>query len=78
MGKSVQITLNTLDDVFNAIRIVVKRYNQLTGRKLNNITGDLGEYLACQLLNWQIADEQQAGYDAINLNVKGKGTFLNI
>jgi len=56
-----QLQLNNVDGVFAILRVVAKRYKELTGRKIVNITGDLGEYLTCYLLHWNLAEEQQAG-----------------
>ena len=35
-------------------------------RSANKPTGDLAEYLFCKALNWQQAENSQAGYDAID------------
>ena len=57
--------LTTIRGVIEAARAVAKRYRQLTGKPLG-ITGEVGEVLAAELLQLQLADARQAGYDAVD------------
>ena len=55
---------DTLRGVIEAAKATARRYRELTGKPLG-ITGEVGEVLAAELLQLQLADARQAGYDAI-------------
>ncbi|MBI2050763.1 MAG: hypothetical protein HYT31_03065 [Parcubacteria group bacterium] len=49
--------------LISQIKSLAKRYYNLTGRPLG-VTGEIGEYEACRLLNLRLAPARQDGYDA--------------
>jgi len=60
-------------------KLVAKQYRQLTGRPLG-ITGEVAEYEAARLLNLDMSEVRQAGYDAIDssgrkIQIKGRVVF---
>lgn len=56
--------LSTLTGTIRVARVAARRYRELTGKPLG-ITGEIGEVLAAQLLELELADARQAGYDAV-------------
>lgn len=58
------INLITLEDTIEVAKTVARRYRELTGKPLG-VTGEIGEVLAAQLLDLQLADARQVGYDAV-------------
>ena len=56
--------LTTIKGVIEAARAAAKHYRQLTGKPLG-ITGEVGEVLAADLLQLQLADARQPGFDAV-------------
>lgn len=63
---------------------LAKRYREVTGRPLG-VTGEVAEYEATRLLNLELADVRQAGYDAVRrvngrvdrLQIKGRCVLSN-
>ena len=63
---------------------LAKRYREATGRPLG-VTGEVAEYEATRLLNLELAEVRQAGYDAIRrlngrvdrLQIKGRCVLPN-
>ena len=49
--------------IISSAKILAKRYRKLTGRPLG-ITGEVAEYEAVRLLDLELADVRQPGYDA--------------
>lgn len=62
MGSS--FNLDTLDGTIEAAKAAAKRYRELTGKPLG-ITGEVGEVMAANLLELDLAGARQAGYDAV-------------
>jgi len=68
-----------IKDVLNEAKRVAKDYKELTGRPLG-ITGEVAEFTAAQLLNLELAEVRQSGYDAtrehngkeIKIQIKGR------
>lgn len=68
-----------VDRLMRRIRSVARDYYQLTGRPLG-CTGEIAEYEAARILNLELCEARQAGYDAIRraggktqrLQVKGR------
>ena len=56
--------LSTLDGTIEVAKAAARRYRELTGKPLG-ITGEVGELLAARLLELQLTDARQAGYDAV-------------
>ena len=56
--------LSTLDGTIEVAKAAARRYRELTGKPLG-ITGEVGEVLAARLLELELADARQAGYDAV-------------
>ncbi len=53
-----------LKRVIQEAKSVAKRYRQLTGKPLG-ITGEVGEFVAADLLNLELTEARQPGYDAV-------------
>lgn len=58
---------------------LAKEYRKLTGRPLG-ITGEVAEYEAARLLNLNLSEARQAGYDAVDakgkrIQIKGRVVF---
>ncbi len=51
--------------VLNDAKILAQEYKKLTGKPIG-ITGEVAEFTAAQLLNLELADARQSGYDAIS------------
>lgn len=62
--KSESIDLLALKRVILQARQVAKQYRELTGKPLG-ITGEVGEFIAAELLGLRLSDARQPGYDAI-------------
>jgi hypothetical protein len=58
------IDLEALRGVIQQAKKVAQRYRQLTGKPLG-ITGEVGEFVAADLLHLHLTKARQAGYDAI-------------
>lgn len=61
--KSGSIDLIALKRVIQQARQVAKQYRELTGKPLG-ITGEVGEFIATELLGLQLSEARQPGYDA--------------
>ena len=57
------IDFTKLAETINAAKAIAINYRQLTGKPLG-ITGEVGEFLAAQLLDLTLEPARQAGYDA--------------
>ena len=58
------VDIIALKEVIQEATNLAKQYRRLTGKPLG-ITGEVGEFLAAQLLGFELTDARQAGYDAI-------------
>lgn len=61
-------------DVLRDAKLLAREYYTLTGKPLG-VTGEVAEYEAARLLNIQLTQVRQAGYDALE---KVKGGFKRI
>jgi len=61
------IDLVSLKGVIGQAKKIAKQYRAITGKPLG-ITGEVGEFTAAHLLNLQLTDARQPGYDAIAPN----------
>lgn len=59
------IDLVALKGVIQEAKKVAKQYRQLTGKPLG-ITGEVGEFIAANLLGLELTEARQPGYDAIS------------
>ncbi len=59
------IDLNALRKVIQEAKTVAGRYRRLTGKPLG-ITGEVGEFIAADLLHLTLTQARQPGYDAIS------------
>ena len=62
MSKSIDLV--ALKGVIQEAKKVAKRYRQLTGKPLG-ITGEVGEFVAAELLGLELTEARQPGYDAV-------------
>lgn len=53
-------------EILSAAKKLAQRYRVLTGKPLG-ITGEVAEFEAARLLNLQLVEARQAGYDAIRM-----------
>ena len=65
-----------LQEILAAAKEVAVRFKHLTGKPLG-ITGEIAEFSAAKLLNLNLAEARQAGYDAIDrtgrkIQIKGR------
>jgi hypothetical protein len=58
------IDLVALKGVIQEAKKVAKQYRQLTGKPLG-ITGEVGEFIAANLLGLELTEARQPGYDAV-------------
>lgn len=66
-------------DILAAAKVLAQRYRALTGKPLG-ITGEIAEFEAARLLDLELVEARQAGYDAIRtengakrrLQIKGR------
>jgi hypothetical protein len=65
--KQGSIDLIALKRVIQQARQVAKQYRELTGKPLG-ITGEVGEFIAADLLGLELTEARQPGYDAIAPN----------
>lgn len=69
------IPLHQIAPLIEQARAVARAYMDLTGKPLG-ITGEVAEFEAARLLNLQLVDARQPGYDAINgqdrIQIKGR------
>ena len=63
-SDNVVVDLAAVGKLINQVKIIAKKYRELTGRPLG-ITGEVAEYEAAQLLGLVLTDVRHAGYDAI-------------
>jgi len=61
---SESIDLIALESVIQRARKVAKQYREITGKPLG-ITGEVGEFIAADLLDLKLTAARQPGYDAI-------------
>jgi hypothetical protein len=59
------LDMDRLRDVINSAILAARQYKKLTGKPLG-ITGEVGEFLAAELLGWQLTNARQPGYDAVD------------
>lgn len=62
---------NCLSALLSEVKRLAKDYHSLTGRPLG-VTGEVGEYEAARLLNLELAEVRQEGYDAIHRSADGE------
>jgi hypothetical protein len=58
------IDLDSLRNVILDAKKIAGRYREITGKPLG-ITGEVGEFIAAELLRLKLTDARQPGYDAI-------------
>ena len=58
------IDINALRTVIQQTTKLAKQYRELTGKPLG-ITGEVGEFVAAELLGLELTDARQPGYDAV-------------
>lgn len=58
------IDLIALKRVIQQARVLAKQYQEITGKPLG-ITGEVGEFIAADLLGLKLTEARQPGYDAI-------------
>jgi hypothetical protein len=58
------IDLIALKRIIQQARTVAKQYREITGKPLG-ITGEVGEFIAADLLGLELTEARQPGYDAI-------------
>lgn len=58
------VDLGEIESLLEDAKKVAKRYKRLTGKPLG-ITGEVAEFTAAKLLNLELAEARQSGYDAI-------------
>ncbi len=58
------VDLNKAGDILSKAKILAEEYKKLTGKPLG-ITSEVAEYEAARLLNLQLCDARQPGYDAL-------------
>lgn len=72
---SAVIPLDKIEIIIEQARKIATAYMDLTGKPLG-ITGEVAEFEAARLLNLQLVDARQPGYDAINgqdrIQIKGR------
>lgn len=73
------VNLSEIGILLNGAKKIAKKYRQLTGRPLG-ITGEVAEYEAARLLNLQLSNVRQPGYDATRqdgtrIQIKGRVLF---
>lgn len=78
-SNSGALDLTSIGKLINQVKVIAKEYRILTGRPLG-ITGEVAEYEAARLLNLNLSDVRQAGYDAIRadgtrIQIKGRVLF---
>jgi hypothetical protein len=56
--------LAVLRELIQDLKKLAKQYRQLTGKPLG-ITGELGEFIAADLLHLELTDARNPGYDAV-------------
>jgi hypothetical protein len=64
------VTPNDLEarrELIQNAKKLAKQYRQLTGKPLG-ITGEVGEFVAADLLHLELTDARNPGYDAIGPN----------
>jgi hypothetical protein len=68
--------MDQIAEVLAQAKELAKKYRKLTGKPLG-ITGEVAEFAAAELLDLQLADARQAGYDATR-HVNGKEVKIQI
>lgn len=63
-----------IDEVLSQSKALAKKYRQLTGKPLG-ITGEVAEFSAAKLLDLELAEARQSGFDATD---KSNGTRFQI
>lgn len=58
------INIAALRTIMREATSLAKQYRELTGKPLG-ITGEVGEFLAAELLGLELTDARQPGYDAV-------------
>ena len=53
----------SIAEIISEIKILAKKYKDLTGKPLG-VTGEIGEIYAAQILDLELSDARQPGYDA--------------
>ncbi len=70
------VDMGEIESVLEDAKKVAKQYKRLTGKPLG-ITGEVAEFTAAKLLNLELAQARQSGYDAIRKQ-HGKGVMVQI
>ncbi len=68
--------LSKIEDLLIQAKKLAVEYKKITGKPLG-ITGEMAEFSAARLLNLELMNARQSGYDAIRRN-KGKETKIQI
>ena len=68
--------INEIAEVLNEAKALARKYRKLTGKPLG-ITGEIAEFSAARILNLELAEARQSGYDAIRRE-NGKETKIQI
>jgi hypothetical protein len=77
--EKIGLDLEKVGKLINRAKVIARDYRELTGRPLG-ITGEVAEYEAARLLNLNLCEARQAGYDAIRsdgtrFQIKGRVIF---
>ena len=64
MIVSKPVDLAALKAVIDEAKSLARQYREITGKPLG-ITGEVGEYIAAELLGLELTEARQPGYDAI-------------
>lgn len=68
--------MNEIAEVLADAKALAKKYRKLTGKPLG-ITGEVAEFSAAQILDLELAEARQTGYDATR-TIDGKVTKIQI
>ncbi len=63
-------SLRRVHEIMDEVRPLAAQYYRLVGKPLG-ITGEMGEYMAADLLGLELTPARTAGYDAIRLGPRG-------
>jgi len=68
---------NAILDTLQRVKVLAKRYRDLTGKPLG-VTGEVAEFEAARILGLTLAPARQAGYDATEMTLDGSVKRLQI
>lgn len=77
------MSLYSLDKLIPEARRLAAEYRRTTGKPLGGISAEIAEYDACRLLDLELCENRQGGYDAIGhgaregkrVQIKGRAIF---